>query len=140
MNRRTKYGAYLLLVLLTGLSVCGLIFHLFVKQPPSPPDAVLSAPALTDAYDNGEGQADSLYLYKILSVRGALYQWHKNESGHYVATLEGHFPGKTAIDCILDSLYTADPPNFKRGDTLTVRGRCDGRSLNVVLVQCIIEK
>ena len=140
MNRRTKYGAYLLLLLITGVSVCGLLFHLIGKQPPSPPDAVLSAPMLTDAYDKGEGQADSLYLYKILSVRGALSQWRKNESGHYIATLEGRFPGRTAVDCILDSLYTTDPPELKRGDSLTIRGRCAGRSLNVVLVQCIIEK
>src|ERR1700722_9855100 len=115
MNRRTKYGAYLLLVLITVVSVCGLLFHLFVHQSPSPADAILSAPRLTDAYDLGEEKADSLYLYKILSVRGALYYWHKNESGNYVATLEGHFPGRTAVDCILDSLYVSNPPELKQG-------------------------
>jgi hypothetical protein len=140
MNRRTRYVTYLLLILITGVSIYGLLFHLFAKQLPPLPDAVLSAPMLTDAYDNAEGRADSLYLYKILSVKGALSQWRKNESGHYVATLEGHFPGRTAVDCILDSLHTVDPPDLKRGDILTVRGRCAGRSLNVVLVQCIIEK
>ena len=140
MNRRTQIGFYLLLGLIMGLSICGLFYRLHDKQLLSPPDMVLSAPALTDAYDNGEGHADSLYLYKKLSVRGSLYRLHKNEAGAYVATLEGRYPGRTAVDCILDSLYTPAPPELKRGDTLTVRGRCAGRSLNVILVQCIIEK
>jgi hypothetical protein len=133
-------GFFLLLGLIMGLSICGLIYHLLARQPLSPPDMVLSAPALTDAYDNGEGHADSLYLYKKLSVRGALYRLHKNESGQYVATLNGRYPGRTAVDCILDSLYTPTPPEVKRGDTITIRGRCAGRSLNVILIQCIIEK
>ena len=140
MNRRTQYGFFALFGLITGLSLCGLIFHVFVKRPLSPPDVVLSAPALTDAYDNGEGHADSLYLYKKLSVKGSLSRLHKNESGQYVATLEGRYPGRTAVDCILDSLYSPTPPEVKRGDTLIIRGRCAGRSLNVTLIQCIIEK
>jgi hypothetical protein len=140
MNRRTKYGVYLLLGLITGTSICGLLFRIYNRQPLSPPDMVLSAPALTDAYDSGEGHADSLYLYKKLSVKGALSRLHKNQSGQYVATLEGRYVGRTAVDCILDSLYTPAPPEIRRGDTLTIRGRCAGRSLNVILVQCIIEK
>jgi hypothetical protein len=140
MNRRTKYGVYILLGLITGTSIFGLLFRVYHRQPLSPPDMVLSAPVLTDAYDSGEGHADSLYLYKKLSVRGSLYRLHKNESGQYVATLEGRYPGRTAVDCILDSLYAPIPPEIKRGDTLTIRGRCAGRSLNVILVQCIIEK
>jgi hypothetical protein len=140
MNRRTQYGLFVLLGLITGLSICGLIYHILARQPMSPPDMVLSAPALTDSYDNSEGHADSLYLYKKLSVRGTLYRLHKNESGRYVATLEGRYPGRTAVDCILDSLYSPAPLEVQRGDTLTIRGRCAGRSLNVILVQCIIEK
>jgi hypothetical protein len=140
MNRRKKYRTYLLLALVSGMSIGAFLVHLTMKPSPIPPDAVVSAAALTQAYDSSEGRADSLYLYKILSVRGAFYQWHKNESGQYVASLEGRFPGRTAVDCLLDTLYTAHPPELNRGDTLTIRGRCAGRSLNVVLIQCIIEK
>lgn len=140
MNRRTQYRVFVLLGLITGLSIGGLLYHLLARQPVSPPDMVLSAPTLTDCYDNSEGHADSLYLYKKLSVRGTLDRLHKNEAGEYVATLEGRYPGRTAVDCILDSLYSPDPPEIRRGDTLTIRGRCAGRSLNVILVQCIIEK
>jgi hypothetical protein len=140
MNRRTKHTLFLLLGIVTGLSLCGLFYHMLVRQPMSAPDMVLSASALTDAYDNNEGRADSLYLYKKLSVRGVLNRLHKNESGRYVATLDGRYPGRTAVDCILDSLYSPAPPELRRGDTLTIRGRCAGRSLNVILVQCIIEK
>jgi len=140
MNRRTQFGLLAFLAVITGLSIYGLVYHILAKQTMSPPDVVLSAGALTDAYDNSEGHADSLYLYKKLSVKGALYRLHKNESGQYVATLEGRSIGHTAVDCILDSLYSPMPPEVKRGDTLIIRGRCDGRSLNVILVQCIIEK
>lgn len=140
MNRRTKYGIYLLLVLVSALSIYGLFFRNSSRHLLSPPDAILSAAALTDAYDNGEGHADSLYLYKTLVVGGIVDKFQKNGSGRYVVTLAGHYPGRTAVDCILDSLYIPAPNELRTGDTVTIRGRCAGESLNVIIVQCIIEK
>ncbi len=140
MNLRLKYGIIVLSLLISVL----LIYGLFFCQPGTkilpPPDVSITAPALADSFDNAEGHADSLYLYKDISVTGVLQRLHKNGSGPYVATLTGGVSGKTDIDCTLDSLYESFPVRLNIGDSVTIRGRCAGRSLNVILVQCIIEK
>lgn len=141
MSRQVKYGLLLLLLLIAGIIIYGLFYgNPSGPGPLLPADISITAPALADSFDHGEGHADSLYLYKTLSVSGLLERLFKNGSGRYVATLAGHGPGRTAVDCLLDSLYISDNINLKTGDSITIRGRCSGRSLNILLTECIIEK
>ena len=140
MNLRLKYGIIVVFLLIAFLLIYGLFFHKAGGKTLPPPDISITAPALADSFDNAEGHADSLYLYKDLSVTGILQRLHTNGSGLYVATLAGGASGKTDIDCTLDSLYESVYSRLNIGDSLTIRGRCAGRSLNVILVQCIIEK
>ena len=140
MNRRSIYIILPLLALITGFCIYRLLYHPDVRQVPNPPDTAVSARVLAETYDNGEGHADSLFLDKTILVRGIVSRVRRNESGRYVTTLEGRLPGKTAVDCILDSLYTADRPDLRVGDTVSITGRCAGRSMNIIMTQCIIEK
>jgi len=140
MNRRSIYIILSLLALITCFCIYRLLSHPDVKRVSHPPDTTISARALTEAYDNGEGHADSLFLDKTLLVSGIVNRIRLDESGRYVATLEGRFPGKTAVDCVLDSLYKADQPDLSVGDTISITGRCAGRSMNVIMTQCIIDK
>ncbi|HWB90229.1 MAG TPA: hypothetical protein VG605_00190 [Puia sp.] len=140
MNRRTKYVILPLLAVVTGFSVYRIFYHPDDSRVLRPSDTVISARDLTDAYDNGEGHADSLFLDKTISVRGIVEKVDRNESGRYVATLIGHYPGKTAVECILDSLYTVDPPDLKSGDRVAIRGKCAGRWIDVVMTQCVVER
>ncbi len=141
MNHRTKYGILLLLPLIAGLSIYGLFYSKTSKADTlQPPDLSISAAALANSFDYEEGHADSLYLYKTISVSGIVSRIHKVRPGMWVATLAGQAPGRAAIDCTLDSLYDPDRESLKPGDAVAIRGRCAGRSLNVQLVQCIIEK
>jgi len=137
MNQRLKYGIILLLVIITGLCLYRLFQHPSIPGRTLPPAIALSAAALTDSFDKSEDHADSLYLDKTLSVTGVLTAIHKNESGRYVATLAGRYPGKTGVDCILDSVYTAGQLTLPIGKTVTLMGHYAGRSFNVILVQCI---
>ena len=140
MSPRTKYCIFLLFIIIALLCLYNLFSPRSLRESALPPAIALSAAALTDSFDNGEGRADSLYLDKTLSVTGVLAGTRRNESGRYVATLAGRYPGKTAVDCILDSLYTAGRLNLRVGQTVTILGRCAGQSLNVLLVQCILVK
>ena len=141
MNQRTKYGIFLLLILIAGLSIYGLFYRTPSKADTlQAPDLAISAAALADSFDYEEGHADSLYLYKTISVNGIVSRMHRARSGMWVATLAGKTSGRTAVDCTLDSLYDPDRETLKPGDTVTIRGRCAGRLLNVELIQCIIEK
>ncbi len=140
MKLRSKYGILLFSLLIAILLIYGIFFGKAGKKTLPPPDVSITAPALADSFDNAEGHADSLYLYKAISVTGVLERLHKNGSGLYVATLAGGASGKTDIDCTLDSLFGSDGVHLNAGDSVTIRGRCAGRSLNVILIQCIIEK
>jgi len=141
MQRRTKYGILLSLFLLSGL----LIYGFFCRfNPHSAPlaraDVFVSPDNLTASFDSNEALSDSLYLYKVLSVRGCITKIQKRESGNYMITLGDEAPGKSAVDCNLDTIYNHQFLSFKNGDSVTIRGTCAGRLQNVILMQCIIEK
>ena len=141
MQRRTKYGILLSLFLLSGL----LIYGFFCRFCPRPAplvkaDIFVSPDSLTASFDSNEALSDSLYLYKVLSVRGSITKILKRESGNYMITLGDEAPGKSVVDCNLDTIYNHQFLSFKNGDSVTIRGTCAGRLQNVILMQCIIEK
>ena len=100
----------------------------------------VKAADLSSSFDSNEVLSDSLYLYKVLSVRGAVQKIVRRESGNYVISLDGRGPGRAVVDCHLDSVYNARYLSLRNGDSVTLRGTCAGRLLNVILMQCIIEK
>lgn len=97
-------------------------------------DIFVNAGEMARSFEQDERMADSLYLYKIVAVRGIVEKIWKRESGEYVISLGGK------IDCNLDTLYNRRYLSLKNGDSVTLRGTCAGRLLNVILMQCIIEK
>ena len=141
MERRTKYGIILLVTLIAGLSVYGLLYQLYGGgKALAKADYHIAAPDLIAAFDRNEGSADSLYLYKVISVSGVLQELVTNGKSEYIARLAGDRKEKTTVDCHLDSLYKRDELTLRAGDSVTIRGTCTGRWLNIILVQCIIEK
>jgi len=141
MERRTKYGISLLLFLIAGLSIYG-ILHQFSSGARilARAEVHTSAPLLAASFEENEGLADSLYLYKVISVTGVIRQVVEDGPGSYIARLTGDPEGRSMVDCHLDSLYAQDNLRLHPGDSVTIRGTCAGRWLNVVLLQCIIEK
>jgi hypothetical protein len=141
MERRTKYGIFLLVFLIAGLAIYGILYQLDAGvKDLAKADIHISAPGLTASFEGNEGLADSLYLYKVLSVSGVIQQLIDDGSGKYIVRLSGDRSGKTMVDCHLDSLYTRDDLLLRAGDSVTVRGTCAGQWVNVILLQCIIEK
>lgn len=102
-------------------------------------EGFVSSALLSSSFDSNEALSDSLYLYKVLSVRGIIQKIVRRESGNYVITLNGPTQGKAVVDCNLDSIYNKRYLSLRNGDSVTLRGTCAGRLLNVILMQCIIE-
>lgn len=141
MERRTTYGISLLVFLIAGLSIYGLLHQTHGSgKTLARADVHTTAADLTASFDRDERLADSLYLYKVVSVSGILLQLTENGPGDYIARLTGDRNGRVMVDCHLDSLYNRDDLALRPGDSLTIRGTCAGRWLNIILVQCIIEK
>lgn len=141
MQRRTIYGVLLSIFLISGLSIYG-FFCRRCTPPPSliKADLYINSVDLSRSFETNEALSDSLYLYKVLSVRGAVEKIVKREAGNYVITLGDRGSGKTVVDCSLDTIYNRRALSLKNGDSVTVRGTCAGRMVNVILMQCIIEK
>lgn len=143
MEKRIKYGGFLLLLVMAGLAIYGYLYHLS-GQPPlliKEADISIAARDLVNVFDSNEALSDRKYLYKILSVRGIIKKIRKNEQGNYTVYLLGSNPDtSSSVSCSLDSLYNHYSLSIKAGDSLTIRGDCVGHLFDVNLVQCIIEK
>jgi hypothetical protein len=141
MRLSTKYGIFLLLIVIAGLSVYGLYCYsrsrsrILVK-----PEISLTAAAFADSFDVAEGRADSLFLNKTIAVTGVIKSLYQSGAGHLVVGLPGRMSAKVTLDCYLDSLHFPSQGGLKPGDNVVIKGRCTGRSENIVLDQCIIEK
>src|SRR5579859_223313 len=137
MERRTKYGIMLLIGLIAGLAIYGFLHQIYGgNKALARAEVHITAPELVASFDRDEGQADSLYLYKVISVSGILRELSAKGPGDFVVRLAGDGPGKALVDCHLDSLYNTDDLSLRAGDSVTIRGTCAGRWLNVTLLQC----
>ena len=141
MSQHPKYAIGIVsILLLAGSLVTGLFCH---PHPGSAPitkaEGFVSSAQLSSSFDSNEALSDSMYLYKVLSVRGIIQKIVRRESGNYVITLDGPIPGRAVVDCNLDSIYNKRYLSLRNGDSVTLRGTCAGRLLNVILMQCIIE-
>jgi tRNA_anti-like len=141
MRLSTKYGISLLLIILAGLSIYGLYCYSRSRSRILvPTDLSLTASAFADSFDIAEGRADSLFLYKTIALTGVVESLYQNGTGHLVISLSGRISVKVTLDCYLDSLHIPAQPELKPGDNIVIKGRFTGRSNNIVLDQCIIEK
>lgn len=141
MRLSTKYGISLLLIIVAGLSIYGLYCYSRSKSRIlAPTDLSLPASAFSDSIDIGEGRSDSLFLYKAIALTGVVESLYQNGTGHLVIGLHGRMSAKVTLDCYLDSLQIPAQPELKPGDNIVIKGRFTGRSNNIVLDQCIIEK
>jgi hypothetical protein len=141
MERRTKYGIFFLVVLIAGLGLYGIIHRVSEgNKVLAQADIHITAQGLMASFEGGEELADSLYLYRVVSVSGIFRQLIDDGSGKFIIRLSGDGSGKTMVDCHLDSLYTRDDLLLRTGDSVTIRGTCAGRWTNIILLQCIIEK
>ncbi len=141
MDRRMRYGTILLTSLIVVLFSYGLFFRSGTSdETPHKADLTITAGGLTRAFDEDEARSDSLYLHKALSVSGVIRTVRQDEAGGYTATMGGHSPEGTEVDCRLDSRDNRRYAALKTGDSLRVLGICAGRLGDVVLTQCIVDK
>src|ERR1700722_11725797 len=106
MRLSTKYGIPLLLIILAGLSIYGLYRYSHAKSRILvPTDVSLSAPALSDSFNDAESRSDSLFLYKTIAVTGVVESLYRSGPRHLIVSLSGAAAGEERLDCFLDSLH-----------------------------------
>ncbi|HZE86020.1 MAG TPA: hypothetical protein VE035_16990 [Puia sp.] len=149
MEKRIKYGGSFLLLLLAGMALYVYESRLSRVTPTLIREAEtrITARELVRSFDSSEALSSRKFLYKVLSVRGVVQMIRKNEQGDYIIDLGagvkagGDPAGRpVSVSCSLDSIYNSLPMNLNAGDSTTIRGICAGHFINVLMVQCIIEK
>jgi len=102
-------------------------------------DFRVEAPALFEAFEKDEKAASARYVGAVLEVRGALEGIEQSEWGQTILTFVDPFFGVTAtIDSVMSVRQESWIGSLNRGDTVTVKGRCDGMLTDVRLVKCML--
>ncbi len=142
MGKRMKYGWLLLLSFVAGLATYFLLFHPSWCSRARLKDAAVQITPHDLLYvsDKNEAVFDRDYLNKVLSVRGVIKKVKMNRADDYTLYLGNDPEQAPSVRCSLDSLYNPFPILLKPGDSVTVRGTCAGRLMDIILIQCIIEK
>jgi tRNA_anti-like len=142
MEKRITYGISLILLLTIALGL-----YCWLRHSPDDPfagikpaDVHIAARDLVSIFTKNESLADREYLYKTLSVRGVIKAIKKDGTGSYMVYLTAGPEWPACVSCSLDSLYTHQSFTLRVGDSTILRGICAGRLMDVVLLQCIIEK
>lgn len=99
----------------------------------------LSAHDLWAAYDENEVNADNLYKKKTISVTGTVFEIGKDllTGTPFIALKAGDSLGIYNIQCFFqDSSEHDKVAKVRDGDTITIVGKCEGKSINVLLRDC----
>lgn len=99
-------------------------------------DLTVSAPELMTAFNNDESAANAKYLDKVVAVSGKLRE--AASSGDVtIVSLEAE-DEMGAVTCELDRFSKQKRTSFTPGEQLTLKGICSGKTIDVVLVQCVV--
>ena len=130
----------LLLILALGITGAGIGYYMYNKPVASlekkKADAEVTADQLITAYETDEKAADSLYLGKVVQVKGKVSAVAQEE-GRTKIQLETANPISLIICEMEDSTTVAE---VKSGDQVTIKGMCSGYLSDVILVQSTLVK
>lgn len=129
----------LLLILVLGLVGAAIGYVLWNKphenMERSEAQAKLEATALFQEYNADEAAANSKYLGKTIAVTGKVKESSKPENSPAKITLETG--DEFSVICELDALSQHPRTEFPVGETITLKGKCDGLNLDVQLSRCV---
>lgn len=140
MNKRTKTILGILLLLLAAGSYA---YFLYNKKPAdirtASPEMNIRAVTLVEEFAADENAATLRYIDKVLSVSGTVTEVAYEPSGQATVFLETGDP-MSAVSCSFYEEEAASARSLKKGDMVTIKGKCTGKLADVILNKCSIEK
>jgi hypothetical protein len=95
----------------------------------------ISAPDLFKDFESDEQAANEKYLDEIVQVTGTVQGVETKDDGLVSVTLQGD--GMFGVVCELDQMAEHDRLEFNAGEQVTLKGKCTGKLMDVVLVRCV---
>lgn len=97
------------------------------------PDFIMTASELQRSFEDDEAAAGTEYIDRIIEVSGEIESVKPGENQSLVVTLKTENP-LSAISCTFEAGSVT--PGFSAGDHATIRGRCSGFLMDVLLNNC----
>jgi hypothetical protein len=100
------------------------------------PDFILTADALYDAFELDESEANLAYIGKVIDVKGEVSDIQELDS-----TWNIMLKAENAISDGINCSFVLQPDSeISVGTSVTVRGRCQGFLMDVILNNCTLIK
>jgi len=96
-------------------------------------DFSLSADELFAAYEADEKASNTKYLDKVISITGKVVETKKNKEGLHTGVLEAK---DAMIGGISVTMAKENNQPLAKGQHVTLKCRCTGKLMDVVLVNC----
>ncbi|HTL10030.1 MAG TPA: hypothetical protein VL307_17270 [Chitinophagaceae bacterium] len=135
--RRKKLPIVIVVVVLLLLTA-GIIGYRMYNKPHASADTAaaleVTATALAAAFENNEARANQQYLGKALQVSGTVSDLTQNQQQQQVLVLNG--AAMSAVQCtLMESVQ-----GIKKGDSITIRGFCNGFLTDVIIDRCVLRR
>lgn len=132
----------ILLYIIPAVILIATAMFLFVYNKPhrsvrnEEPAYKLSVAELVEEFEADEQEAHSRYGGKVLQVRGPLKEMIRNDSS--VILLMGDTDAMTGVSCYLLEDQAELSENLTSGETVSVKGICNGMLMDVMLDKGIL--
>lgn len=93
---------------------------------------------LVQEYAANEVRADGRYKGKILAITGTVDTVGKDILNTPYVTLKGSSDGFRSVQCFFGKAGEPELAMLRTGGTITIRGRCAGLMMNVLLKDCAV--
>lgn len=133
----------LILVLLAGLIAGGFGIYHYYKPVGSlentVPDFSTDAVSLYNDFLMDEDAANKKYLGKVIEITGEVRNSAVADSGKYIVSIEAG-DDMAGVSCEVNAEKNPSAKLLKAGDGIKAKGVCSGKLMDVVLINCFIEK
>jgi tRNA_anti-like len=97
----------------------------------------VGAPVLLAQYAANEVASDGLYAGRLVEVTGMVSRVGRDNTGTAYVALRGGRPSETScVQCFFDRRQERELAPLGPGQEVVIRGRCDGKSGNVLVRDC----
>lgn len=142
MNKRSVLLISILIILVGGSIIAYKMWNKPFKDPLKGDAIKVTAIQLFNDFSTNEATAQKMYVpqklgEKKIEVTGQISEIGKNDNGETFYTLKTS-DEMFGVKCIMDK--GEEIAGGKAGDTITVRGFCDGYNMDVIINRCKVVK
>jgi hypothetical protein len=130
-----------IVIIIAAATACG--YYLYNKKPADirkeTAQFELTATKLVEDFNKDETAANKKYLDKVIDVKGNIADIKTDTSGQATVFLESSDP-MASVTCSFYADEAASVKALQKGSLVTIKGKCTGKLMDVVLNKCSVVK